>query len=271
MGGREGTHARQGVAGARKGGRRGAGRFANRPYTGQGTHGRTRGHPHEAGGDGCAQGRTQGHPQGMPLHRAGSEGSQNTPRDASTPLHSAQHDKVGGVGKVCNGSWNLRILSLALRVNRMPDLSILSTLRWRAAGHGLLPATAEQGVHEIQKFQASSGVSFCCTAVCLGSDQYQAPGPPRTPGSLTRVQMTLQATRARRRVPLEMPRRVASRSIATAGLGPSARARTRNDCAARTFAPWSRVGSARALMWAGKTAPVLQSTQHPQSGWPASA
>ena len=50
----------------------------------------------------------------------------------------------------------------------MPDLSTLSTLRWRPPGHGLLPALTEQGVQSFQKFEASSGVSFCFIPVHHG-------------------------------------------------------------------------------------------------------
>ena len=67
-------------------------------------------------------------------------GAGNLPRDSSTPQRSARHDKSGGMDKVCNAGCNLNILSPALRVNRMPGLSVLSALRWRPAGHGLLPA-----------------------------------------------------------------------------------------------------------------------------------
>ena len=53
--------------------------------------------------------------------------------------------------KVCNRRWNLSILLPGLRVNRVLYLSILSTLRRPAQGHGLLPATIEQGAHQFEK------------------------------------------------------------------------------------------------------------------------
>ena len=55
------------------------------------------------------------------------------------------------LNKVCNRRRNLSILLPGLRVNRVLYLSILSTLRRSAQGHGLLPATIEQGAHRFEK------------------------------------------------------------------------------------------------------------------------
>ena len=53
-------------------------------------------------------------------------------------------------------AWNLSILLPALRVDRALHLSTLSTLRRSAQGHGLLPATSEQGAHRFQKSGAGA-------------------------------------------------------------------------------------------------------------------
>ena len=58
------------------------------------------------------------------------------------------------LNKVCNRRRNLSILLPALRVNRVLYLSILSTLRRPAQGHGLLPAAIEQGAHRFEKLGA---------------------------------------------------------------------------------------------------------------------
>ena len=70
------------------------------------------------------------------------------------PRHSREGGNPVGVlplNKVCNRRRNLSILLPGLRVNRVLYLSILSTLRRPAQGHGLLPATIEQGAHRFEK------------------------------------------------------------------------------------------------------------------------
>ena len=73
---------------------------------------------------------------------------------APCPRHSRESGNPVGVlplNKVCNRRRNLSILLPGLRVNRVLYLSILSTLRRPAQGHGLLPATIEQGAHRFEK------------------------------------------------------------------------------------------------------------------------
>ena len=111
---------------------------------------------HAAHGEpvGAVAGAAHGEPLGAVAQAAHGE-----PVEPSRALfrHSRESGNPVGVlpsNKVCNRRRNLSILLPGLRVNRVLHLSILSTLRRPAQGHGLLPATIEQGAHRFEKLGA---------------------------------------------------------------------------------------------------------------------
>ena len=98
-------------------------------------------------------------------------------------------------------------------VEQVAGLAPLRSLSFGSArprpASGVREHQESQEGHAFQSFQRPSGVSSCFKVSRDGSDQCHSPAPCCPLGTLTRVDLTSQSARTRRRVRLEMPSRAA--------------------------------------------------------------